>query len=345
MSTAAKTSKTKKKSIKRRKPTAAQIEARKERAAALHEGMLTQVSALTSSEEWMRYLDAAKKFHKYSFGNIMLIMRQCPNASAVAGFRSWQDKGRQVRKGERAIGINGFSLKKVTETDEKTGEDKEKVINIFPTMNVFDVSQTDPIEGKEHLDPTTVTVAHRLTGADDAAIFRRVSEFLTSQGWTVTREEIAGETNGYTTTDGTRRVVVDANLSDAMAAKTALHEAAHVLLHTEDSIDGEGLRHRGIGEIEAESVAYVAAGLLGLDTSDYSVGYIAGWSNGDNDIIKAVASRVLDAANVLFEGIEDDVLEQEDGQGTESTEGAESAEKADSIGSGDAIQDFVTIAA
>lgn len=293
----------------RKTPTAAQIEARKQRAAELHETLIGQVEALTSTEEWMRFLATATKFHNYSFGNIMLIMAQRPAATAVAGYKSWKDKGRQVRKGERAIWINGFAVKKVTETDKTTGEDTEKTITYFPSVKVFDAAQTDPIEGKEHLDPTTVTVAHRLAGEDSTDIYRRTEDFLIRSGWSVTREDIDGEVNGKTLMDGSHRVVVAAGLSEAMAAKTLLHEAAHVLLHTANGQRSDSLNHRGIGEIEAESVAHIVAGLLGLDTSDYSVGYVAGWGGGNVDTIRATGERVLTAVNTLADGVQNDQTE------------------------------------
>jgi Zn-dependent peptidase ImmA (M78 family) len=120
----------------------------------------------------------------------------------------------------------------------------------------------------------------------------------------VTREAIPGEINGFTTRDGSPRVVVDANLSPAQAAKTILHEAGHVLLHT-DQDQGTYIEHRGTAETEAESVAHIVAGLLGLDTSVYSIGYVAGWSNCDADTIQTTATRVLQAAHTLADALTD----------------------------------------
>lgn len=145
-------------------------------------------------------------------------------------------------------------------------------------------------------------LAQRLTGEDPAGIYDAVADYLTGQGWTVTREPIAGETNGYTTTDGSRRVVVDEHLSPAQAAKTALHEAAHVILHADED-PAEYVEHRGIKETEAESVAYIVAGTLGLDTSAYSIGYVAGWSGCEVETIKSTAARVLRTAHTLADAI------------------------------------------
>ncbi|MGW9114497.1 ImmA/IrrE family metallo-endopeptidase, partial [Microbacterium sp. NPDC055683] len=141
-----------------------------------------------------------------------------------------------------------------------------------------------------------------LTGDDPAGIFEAVADYLTGKGWTVTREPIPGTANGFTTIDGTRRVVVDVDLSPAQAAKTALHEAAHVILHSDEE-PAEYITHRGIKETEAESVAYIVAGILGLDTSRYSVGYVAGWSRCESETIKSTAARVLRAAHTLADAI------------------------------------------
>lgn len=274
-------------------------EQRQAEAKALHDQLATQVEALAASGEWQRFLDYAASFHSYSLNNLLLIIAQCPHASQVAGFRAWQEKGRQVRKGEKAIKIFGYSTQKVTEKNEQTGEEEEKKITRFPILSVFDISQTDPIEGAQ----TPTHPARRLEGADDADLYARTAAYLEGIGWSVTREAIAGEANGYTTTDGTRRVVVDAAVSEAQAAKTAIHEAAHVLLHGEED-HAEYIAHRGVKETEAESVAYIVAGIFGLDTAAYSVGYVAGWSKADAETIKATAGNVLRAAHTLAEALD-----------------------------------------
>lgn len=274
-------------------------EQRRAEAEALQASIAEQVEQLRNSDAWTRFLDFARSFHRYSLGNLLLILAQCPEATHVAGYRTWQKLGRQVRKGERGIRIFGGRDVRETVEDEQTGEEKEqRRVRFFP-VSVFDMAQTDPID-PEADDPSTL--AHRLRGDDPLGILAAVTDYLTGQGWTVEREAIPGETNGYTTTDGTRRVVVDADLSPAQAAKTALHEAAHVILHAEQD-PAEYVEHRGIKETEAESVAYVVAGILGLDTSAYSVGYVAGWSNGEAETIKATAANVLRAAHALADAI------------------------------------------
>lgn len=278
---------------------------RAEQAKELQASIAAQVEELRNSEQWRRYLDFLQAFHTYSLGNVLLILSQCPHATHVAGYRKWQELGRQVRKGEKALKIFGYSTKKITREEEdqdqsatqtKEDENGQRVtVRVrYPVLSVFDISQTDPIEGVEQVsEPVQL-----LTGEDTAQVVATVTEWLTGQGWTVTRETIQGSANGYTTTDGTRRVVIGDHLSPAAAAKTILHEAAHVLLHT-DQDHAEYVAHRGVCEIEAESVAYVVAGLLGIDTSAYSIGYIAEWSNGKAEVIKNTAANVLRAAHTL----------------------------------------------
>ncbi|GAA1890293.1 ArdC-like ssDNA-binding domain-containing protein [Williamsia serinedens] len=257
-----------------------------------------QVQAMAESTGWREWLDYLANFHSYSLRNILLIAAQRPDATQVAGFRTWQSLGRQVRKGERAIRIFGFSSKKVTETDPATGEESQTRIPRFPILSVFDIAQTDPIDGTED---RTVTepgdIVTHVQGEDETGIYDRVAAFITAQGWTITREQIAGTTNGYTRVDGTKQIVVDADLAPAQAAKTMIHETAHALLHADpdgNRVDtGDVEAHRGIREVEAESVAYVVAALCGLDTSAYSVGYITGWADGDPELVTATATRVL----------------------------------------------------
>lgn len=288
-------------------------EERKAQAKALHATIADQVHALRSSDEWRKFLDFAQSFHAYSLNNVLLILAQRPTATAVAGFRQWQAKGRQVRKGEKSLKIFGYSTKKITETDPETGEEVERRAARFPILSVFDISQTDPIDGETDHS----TVAHRLTGTDDLGIVAAVTDHLTDQGWTVTREKLDGHTNGYTSNHG-RRVVVETDLSPAQAAKTFIHEAAHIALGHMDEDHREYLEHRGLKECEAESVAYVVAGLLGLDTSAYSIGYIASWAEGEPDAdnfgnseeLHDTAARVLAAVHTIAEALEPDQDEE-----------------------------------
>lgn len=272
-------------------------EQRRAEADELHAKIAEQVEELRTSDAWTRFLNFSRSFHRYSIGNLLLILSQRPESSLIAGYRTWQTLNRQVRKGERGIRIYGG--REIRETVENAqGEDEETRRTRFFPVSVFDIGQTDLID-PEAGDPSTLT--RSLEGADEQGIFHAVADYLTGQGWNVEREPLTGTTNGYTDPTG-RRVVIGADLSPAQAAKTALHEAAHVILHAQEDRD-EYVEHRGIKETEAESVAYIVAGILGLDTSAYSIGYIAGWSDCDVDTIKTTAANTLRAAHILADAL------------------------------------------
>ena len=273
-------------------------EERRAEADTLHESIGIQLEALTSTEGWARFLKFATGFHNYSLSNLLLILSQRPDASRVAGFRQWQARGRQVRTGERSIRIFGYATKPTNTGQDVTGaEEGEGDRRVyFPTLSVFDVSQTDPIDGQE-----VPELAPRLIGGDDAGIYDAAAEWLTGQGWSIARAS-TGEANGYTQ-HSSRTITIHEQLQPAQAAATMLHEAAHALMHA-DAADYH--QHRGIYETEAESVAYIVAGVLGLDTSSKSIGYIAGWTSGDVETVKATAARVLATARTILDGITED---------------------------------------
>lgn len=264
---------------------------RRAEADTLHESIGSQLEELTSTEGWARFLAFATGFHSYSLSNVLLILSQRPDASRVAGFRQWQERGRQVRKGERSIKIFGYATKR---TEDENGEEERRAY--FPILSVFDVSQTDSIDGEEIPE-----LAPRLIGGDEAGIYDAAAEWLTGQGWSIDRAS-TGEANGFTQ-HATRTITIHDELQPAQAAATMLHEAAHALMHA-DADDYH--QHRGIYETEAESVAYIVAGVLGLDTSSKSIGYIAGWTDGDVETVKSTATRVLATVRTILDGITED---------------------------------------
>ncbi|MGO2520138.1 MAG: ArdC-like ssDNA-binding domain-containing protein [Microbacterium sp.] len=274
---------------------------------ALHDQLAEGVEQLRSSERWAAYLNFCTGFHRYSFANVILIWRQCPEAAAVAGYRAWQAKGRQVRKGERGLRILGTgTVRTSADDDDADGEPAEDGRRrIFFPVSVFDIAQTDLAEGAEDAS----TVADELTGEDEAGILARVVDYLTAEGVPVELGNTAAGVNGYTApanadTGEPVRVMINDQLEPAQQAKTALHEAAHITLGHLDDDHAEYLAHRGRYEVEAESVAYVLAGILGADTSAYSIGYVAGWAErAETDVIKSTATRVLKAAHTLADAL------------------------------------------
>lgn len=282
------------------KSTTRSTEDRRIEAEALQASIVEQVQQLSDSGRWRAFLEFARSFHTYSLNNVLLIMSQNPQATMVAGFRQWQAKGRHVRKGEKSIKIFGYREKRSAHDDEqkKATEDEERVVRYFPTLSVFDITQTDPVEGAEPLpeDPT-----RRLIGDDDHDLIAPLTAHLTGRGWSVHREALAGA-SGYTAPES-RRVVLAEDLSPEQSAKTLIHETAHIELRHIDDID-DYRTHRGQMEVEAESVAYIVAGLNGFDTGAYSIGYITGWADEDINVIRGTAVRVLRTAHTIAEAIE-----------------------------------------
>jgi hypothetical protein len=160
-------------------------------------------------------------------------------------------------------------------------------------LSVFDISQTDPIPGAA---PIPENPAQQLDGDNDHGILEPLTAYLHSGGWAVFHEPLT-HANGYTDPDR-RIVVIGRDLAPEHAAKTLIHEAAHINLPHIDDVS-QYRQHRGRMEVEAESVAYIVAGLRSLDTSAYSIGYITGWANEDLDLVRETAARVLRCAQTL----------------------------------------------
>jgi hypothetical protein len=220
-----------------------------------------QVAALAGSEEWIADLRFVAAFRRYSFRNVVLIAAQCPHVTYVAGYRTWQDLGRQVGKGERTIKILGYSTKKVTGTDPDTGEEVEDRLVRYPVLSVFDISQTDgkPVPA----DPYQLPTEH---GPDVA--LDRLTGWLTSEGWTLRELPLAGTCEGYT--DHERRLIAtDTRLEPAARLVVLLHEAAHAVLHR-DLNSGEYYQHRRVCETEAESCG----------AQELQPGSLGRWSSG-----------------------------------------------------------------
>lgn len=282
-------------------------EERREQAQALHDQLTAQVASLAESDNWKAWLLFTANFRTLSVNNSWLIYSQRPDATHVLGYRQWEKLGRFVRRGEKSIKIFGYSTKRIVDVDEATGDETSHTRAYYPILSVFDISQTDAAEGA--LEP--VEIAMHLEGDDETAIFERTAEFMRGRGWDVALEDIKAEgLNGYTR-PSTREICVDEKMSPAQRAKTMIHEAAHALLHAgEQPADGEPAievsEHRGIRETEAESTAFVVAAMLGLDTSDYSIGYVAGWSKANLDLIRGTAANVLRAVGILAEALVDD---------------------------------------
>ena len=284
------------------------------------------IQALFESEQYKAYLTAMSKFHNYSFNNTLLIAMQKPDASLVAGFGKWRDDfERHVKKGEKGIKILAPSPYKVKKQMEKIDpstqkpvigadgkpvtEEREIEIPAFRVVTVFDVSQT---EGKE----IPGIAVSELTGSveqyqDFFAALEKASPVP------IAFENIEGGAHGYYHLEE-KRIAIDEGMSELQTLKTAIHEIAHAKLHAIDKdapATEQAVRpdHR-TREVQAESVAYAVCQHYGLDTSDYSFGYVAGWSSGrELSELKASLETIRKAANELITDIDDHLaqLQQE----------------------------------
>ena len=271
---------------------------RVDKLASAHADLVTAVESLTSGDDWKRMLELASRFHHYSANNVFLIMLQRPDATRVAGYRTWQSMGRQVWKCEHGIRILAPCHYRYKVTDDDGTETAHVGIRGFTTATVFDVSQT---EGEELPDVRP----ELLEGDDVAGLWDALSVQVKAAGYTVERGDCFGA-NGRTD-HSVRTVRVRADVSDAQAAKTLCHELAHVMLHPDTA---EYFQCRGRSEVEAESVAYLVCQAAGLVTDGYSWPYIAHWSDGEAKVVQETAGRGLDAARSILAGLEGDAVDE-----------------------------------
>ena len=227
------------------------------------------VKDVFESDKYKEYLDFMSKFYNYSVNNIILIMYQKPDASLIAGYKAWQTKfKRQVRKGEKGITILAPCPHKIIKEDEN-GEEKEIRWTSFRAVKVFDVSQTEGEDVPKYIEP--------LSGDVDG-YQELIERLLSASPAPINFEDVEGSALGcYNLLE--KRIAIQSGMSEAQTVKTMIHEISHAILHDED----EGMEKeadRKTREVQAESVAYTVCNMLGLDTSDYSFGYVAGWSNG-----------------------------------------------------------------
>ena len=280
------------------------------------------IMELFDSDRYKEYLRVMSKFHNYSFNNTLLIAMQKPDASLVAGFQSWKNNfKRNVVKGEKGIKILAPSPFKIRQEMEKIDpatqkpvigadgkpvkEEKEITIPAFKVVSVFDVSQT---EGKE-LPDIAVDI---LTG--DVECFKDVFAALEKTSPVpIGFEKIEGNSHGYYHLEE-KRIAIDEGMSELQTIKTAIHEIAHAKLHDidhnapkEEQADRPDRRTR---EVQAESVAYAVCQHYGLDTSDYSFGYVAGWSSGrELDELKSSLETIRSTAAEIINSIDEHLQE------------------------------------
>ena len=287
---------------------------------------------LFEGEKYKSYLNTMSKFHNYSANNIRLIEEQCPDATYVAGYKAWQRNfERHVNKGERGIRILAPAPYKIKEEQEKIDpvtnepvldrdgmpvmEEVEIKIPAFRVVTVFDYSQTD---GKE-LPGLGVNELHGNVERyqDFMEALERVSPVP------IRYEEMEGDRKGYFI-DLSRPIAIKEGMSEAQTAKTGVHEVAHAKLHAreaEQDTEKAVYKDRETKEVEAESIAYTVCQHFGIDTSDYSFGYIAGWSSGkEMPELKSSLDTIRRTSSELIKGIEAQLLEIEKERAAEQSQ-------------------------
>ena len=254
------------------------------------------VQDVFTSDNFINYLSVMSRFHNYSFNNCLLIAMQKPEATLVAGYKAWQNKfGRQVRKGEESIKILApmpRKRKKKVLLEDGTTEEQEYTYCDYRAVSVFDISQTDGKDLPEHY-------VHGLEGDVDQ-YDTLITKLETAAGIPITFEEIEGGANGYFHRED-KRIVIKKDMSQTQTVKTMIHEVAHSILHDKDN-GTEKEADRRTKEVQAESVAYVVSQYLGLDTSGYSFGYVAGWSSGkDVKELRASLEAIRNTAHEIID--------------------------------------------
>lgn len=253
----------------------------------------TGVQEVFNSDNFREYLTVMSRFYDYSANNCLLIMKQCPHATLVASYKKWQnDFQRQVKKGEKAISI----IAPVSHKKKNKKTDEDEVYYTFRAVPVFDLSQTD---GKE-LPSIKVNELRGEVESYDTLI-RKLIGISPAM---ISFEIVEGSAKGFFR-QKENEIVVRCGMGQEQTVKTLVHEIAHALLHSENGEQKDA--DRNTREVQAEGVAYVVCNRLGIDTSDYSFGYIAGWSGGKDtkvlsdslEVIRKASKHLLDSLDSI----------------------------------------------
>jgi N-terminal domain of anti-restriction factor ArdC/IrrE N-terminal-like domain len=249
------------------------------------------IKNLANQDNWLNHLKTQAVFHSYSFNNTCLIIQQCPEASRVAGFHAWKKLNRSVKKGEKGIRI-------LAPMTYKDAEDPEAVRVSFRSVAVFDVSQTEGEPLPEIVTP--------LEG-DDQGLLQALKEFACNKGFWVLAEDM-GETNGTCSYRSPITITLNPNRSLLQQAKTLAHELGHALLHCGENYTGHDAK--SAMELEAESVAFIVLQHFGVDSGDYSFGYISHWVASGADLEPVIAQlkesgvKIQKATNEIISAID-----------------------------------------
>ena len=259
-----------------------------------------QILKLTDSDRFKQYLNTLAKFHHYSARNIDLIYAQNPQATQVAGFKQWQTAfNRTVNRGEKAIRIAAPIIKKLTPEDQKRLDTtEEKAIVGYRYIPVFDISQTS---GEPVLSAKDFVKENLVDHKNVTNLYNELKDYLNNNTDIKVSEKSLSELGGAKGyfQPNTNEIVIGGDEPDnALKLKTLYHEYAHSQLHGLKSAFKD--RPRAYQETQAEAVAYVAMQNIGVDTSNYSLGYVATWAK-DKAVIHSALSEIQQVSNKVIE--------------------------------------------
>lgn len=259
-----------------------------------------QILKLTDSDQFKKYLNTLAKFHRYSARNIDLIYAQNPQATQVAGFKQWQTAfNRTVNRGEKAIRIAAPIIKKLTPAEKKRLDTTdERAIVGYRYLPVFDVSQTS---GEPVLSAKDFVKENLADHQNVTSLYNAFKDYLNQQTDLKVSEVPLATLNGAKGyfQPSTNEIVIGGDEPDnALKLKTLYHEYAHSQLHGLKSAFKD--RPRAYQETQAEAVAYVAMQNIGVDTGNYSLGYVATWAK-DKAVIHSALSEIQQVSNKVIE--------------------------------------------
>ena len=259
-----------------------------------------QILKLTDSDQFKKYLNTLAKFHHYSARNIDLIYAQNPQATQVAGFKQWQTAfNRTVNRGEKAIRIAAPIIKKLTPAEKKRLDTTdERAIVGYRYLPVFDVSQTS---GEPVLSAKDFVKENLADHQNVTSLYNAFKDYLNQQTDLKVSEvplETLNGAKGYFQPNTNEIVIGGDEPDNALKLKTLYHEYAHSQLHGLKSAFKD--RPRAYQETQAEAVAYVAMQNIGVDTGNYSLGYVATWAK-DKAVIHSALSEIQQVSNKVIE--------------------------------------------
>lgn len=254
-----------------------------------------EMTNIFNDTNYKKFLSLMSNFNNYSLNNLQLILIQKPDATNVASFETWKKSGRYVKKGETGIRII-FPIKYLKNKKNEENEETKEQSNIyFKVGSVFDISQTEVAKGKEDL---LKKYKPKILDNNDPAFVEYIELFKSISQFPIYFDDFNNaKANGYCDF-GTDEIHIKNSLPAAQKLKTIIHEVAHSLLHKDSDLSKE------LKEIEAESVAFVVSNNIGLDSSEYSFGYLASWSK-EKDIkeLKPLLERIHKTATNILKNI------------------------------------------